>query len=290
MTIKSSQKTKVIFSIMLTFVILICYGLIYWNYNKLQTENLKSSIDSSPKTMLMPVGKRAEIAITPPVKMTPTAPVITKKIFNIPALIYHKTPDNFEEQLIVLRDRGYTTITMSELNDIIRGRTTGPAKPVAITFDDGFSDQLRAFDLLKKYNMKATFYIITGGDLSNWCIGADRKDYSCGDSYMSWQDIINLKNSGLIEIGSHTLNHLSLPNQTLAIQRDEIIRSKKIIEDKLDITITSFAYPYGKLNDSIIGIVKEAGYTNATGTAENSIMSLDLIYNLPRLRSTLKFP
>lgn len=290
MTRKTSQKTKVVFAFILTFVILICYGLIYWNYSKLQSDNFKSSLDSSTKTMLMPVGKRAEIAVAPPIVVAQAAPVSTKKILNIPALLYHKTPDNFEEQLMVLRDRGYTTITMSELNDIIRGRIKGPAKPVAITFDDGFSDQLKAFDLLKKYNMKATFYIITGGELSNWCIGADRKDYSCGDSYLSWQEIINLKNSGLIEIGSHTLNHLSLPNQTIAVQRDEIIRSKKILEDKLGITITSFAYPYGKLNDSIIGIVKEAGYTNATGTVENSTMSVDLIYNLPRLRSTLKFP
>lgn len=241
--------------------------------------------------MLQPVGKRAEIKIAPPIEVAKAVAMSSnRKIYDIPALIYHKTPDNFEQQLIALRDKGYTTITMSELNEIIRGRTAGPAKPVAITFDDGFSDQLRAFDLLKKYNMKATFYIITGGELSNWCIGADRKNFSCGDSYMSWSEITNLKNSGLIEIGSHTLDHLSLPNQTLAVQRDQIIKSKKIIEDKLGIQITSFAYPYGRLNDTVANIVKEAGYTNATGTVENSVMSLDLIYNLPRLRSTLKLP
>jgi peptidoglycan/xylan/chitin deacetylase (PgdA/CDA1 family) len=107
---------------------------------------------------------------------------------------------------------------------------------------------------------------------------------------MSWSEIINLKNSGLIEIGSHTLDHLSLPNQTFAVQKDQIIKSKKILEDKLGIQITTFAYPYGRLNDSVARIVREAGYTNATGTVENSIMSLDLIYNLPRLRSTLNLP
>jgi hypothetical protein len=240
--------------------------------------------------MLMPIGKRAEISLSPPVVVAQAAPISTKKIFNIPALLYHKTPDNFEEQLLVLRDRGYTTITMSELNDIIRGKTAGPAKPVAITFDDGFSDQLRALELLKKYNMKATFYIIVGGDLSNWCIGVERNNLSCGDSYMNWQEIINLQRSGLVEIGSHTINHLSLPNQTLAVQRDEIIKSKKILEDKLGVSVTSFAYPYGNYNDSLVNIVKEAGYTNATSTVANSTMSVDLIYILPRLRSTLKLP
>jgi hypothetical protein len=107
---------------------------------------------------------------------------------------------------------------------------------------------------------------------------------------MNWAEIKSLQNSGLIEIGSHTLDHLSLPNQPIAVQRDQIIRSKKIIEEKLGINITSFAYPYGRLTDSIAAIVKEAGYTNATGTVENSTMSLNLIYNLPRLRSTLKLP
>lgn len=288
---KSTKSFKYsIFALFLVGIILLCYGFIYWNYIKIQNENVKSSI-SQGSTLLQPVGKRAEIKIAPPIEVAKAVAMSSnRKIYDIPALIYHKTPDNFEQQLIALRDKGYTTITMSELNEIIRGRTAGPAKPVAITFDDGFSDQLRAFDLLKKYNMKATFYIITGGELSNWCIGADRKNFSCGDSYMSWSEITNLKNSGLIEIGSHTLDHLSLPNQTLAVQRDQIIKSKKIIEDKLGIQITSFAYPYGRLNDTVANIVKEAGYTNATGTVENSVMSLDLIYNLPRLRSTLKLP
>lgn len=271
---------------------LACYGFVFWNFFMIHAENVKASVNTGAPTMLMPVGKRADIKPQQAVVATQPQPSnsIKPKVFNIPALLYHKTPDNFEEQLTVLRDRGYTTVTMSELNSIIRGTSAGPAKPVAITFDDGFSDQLRAFELLKKYNMKATFYIITGGELSNWCIGADRKNFSCGDQYMNWAEIKSLQNSGLIEIGSHTLDHLSLPNQPVAVQRDQIIRSKKIIEEKLGTPITSFAYPYGRLTDSIAAIVKEAGYTNATGTIENSTMSLNLIYNLPRLRSTLKLP
>lgn len=288
---KNPKYFKYSISVLLLVVLtMLCYGFVYWNYIKIQNDNVSSSI-SQGATLLQPVGKRAEIKAVPAVEIAQAAPVTgNKKIYNIPALIYHKTPDNFEQQLIALRDKGYTTITMSELNEIIRGRSKGPAKPAVITFDDGFSDQLKAFDLLKKYNMKATFYIIIGGELSNWCIGAERKNFSCGDGYMTWPEIINLKNSGLIEIGSHTIDHLSLPNQTLAVQRDQIIRSKKILEEKLGIPITSFAYPYGRLNDSVVSIVKEAGYTNATSTVENTSMSIDLIYNLPRLRSTLNLP
>ena len=153
---KSTKSFKYsIFALLLVGIILLCYGFVYWNYIKIQNENVKSSI-SQGSTLLQPVGKRAEIKIAPPIEVAKAVAMSSnRKIYDIPALIYHKTPDNFEQQLIALRDKGYTTITMSELNEIIRGRTAGPAKPVAITFDDGFSDQLRAFDLLKKYNMKA---------------------------------------------------------------------------------------------------------------------------------------
>lgn len=242
--------------------------------------------------MLEPVGRRASVEIAKPTS-SPVAQPASSSVANqyfIPVLLYHKTPDNFEQQLIALRDKGYTTITMAELYAILNGAAQKPAKPAVITFDDGFSDQLRAFDLLKKYNMKATFYIIIGGGLSNWCIGAERRNTSCGDAYMNWADITKLKDSGLIEIGSHTIDHLSLPAQSQAVQKDQIFRSKQILEEKLGIRITSFAYPYGHLNDSAISLVRSAGYTNATGTVESSMVSKNNIYNIPRIRSTLNLP
>lgn len=68
----------------------------------------------------------------------------------LPILMYHKTPINFESQLQHLTATGYSAITMRTASRILRGIEPAPPKPVVITFDDGYSDQLLAFELLKK--------------------------------------------------------------------------------------------------------------------------------------------
>lgn len=281
---------KLLVVTILTTVILLIYGYIFLSYYAFAKDNHGGSSDDVAVQLFKPVGKSVDENLLSEEK--PASSAIPEKpvAYIIPTMLYHKTPDNFEEQLIVLRDRGYTTITMSELNNIVRGKAQLPAKPIAITFDDGFTDQLRAFELLKKYNMKSTFYIITGGERSGWCIGADRRSSNCGDSYLNWEQIKKIHDSGLVEIGSHTINHLSLPGLSYAVAREEIIKSKDIIEEKMGIKVTSFAYPYGRLDSSLMAIVQEAGYLNATGTSEGDVISIDNIYNIPRLRSTLKLP
>lgn len=287
----SSNNKKLLFISLLSVAILMMYGYILFLYLGLKTENAKNySPIASEKQIFKPIGKSVDENMLAKEDVASSVMPAKPVSYVIPTMLYHKTPDNFEEQLIVLRDRGYTTITMTELNNIVRGIIKSPPKPIAITFDDGFTDQLRAFELLKKYNMKATFYIITAGERSGWCIGADRKNANCGDAYLSWGQIKTIHDSGLIEIGSHTINHLSLPGQSYAVQKEEIVKSKAIIEQKLGIKVSSFAYPYGKLNDQVMNIVKEAGYLNATGTLEGDVVSIDNIFNIPRLRSTLKLP
>lgn len=282
------HKLVVVFGLF-SLVVLINMAILIINF---RAEQESQHRHLSNGVMLEPIGRRAKVEspVAKPSTIVGQASAAEAKQTFIPVLLYHKTPDNFEQQLVALRDKGYTTITMAEMYAVITGSAARPSKPAVITFDDGFSDQLKAVELLKKYNMKATFYIIVGGELSNWCIGAERKNTNCGDAYLSWDDIKNIKDSGLIEIGAHTIDHLSLPNQSQAIQRDQIIRSKRIIEEKLGIKVSSFAYPYGRLSDFTAAVVKEAGYTNAAGTTESSMVSIDNIYNIPRIRTTLNLP
>jgi peptidoglycan/xylan/chitin deacetylase (PgdA/CDA1 family) len=271
------------------------YGFAFLNYFNTEANNVKYYVNSGyASDNVRPIAKEADEAyinlasskVNSNINQSVQAPIN----YNIPVLIYHKTPDNFEEQLQALREKGYSTITMNELNSIVRGYSKAPPKPAAITFDDGFSDQSRAFELLKKYNMKATFYIIVGGDNSDWCIGAERRNLTCGDAYMNWGEIKKLSDSGLIEIGAHTINHLSLPDIPITAARVEIFNSKSIIQQKIGKDVNSFAYPYGKMNQQLADLVAQAGYTNATGTKEGSIINLANIYDIPRLRSTLKLP
>lgn len=219
------------------------------------------------------------------------APVVSPAADLIPIVMYHKTPPNFEQQLQLLQLRGYTTVTLQDVTASFAHRLKLPTKPIVLTFDDGFTDNMNAFNLLQKYRMKATFYIVNGGPISHWCIGAARRynDPSqqiggCGDAYLSWEQIRELDHSGLITIGGHTIDHVDLAIKTPDAQRHEIIDSKLAIEQELGHPIYDFAYPYGSYNSSAIAIVQQAGYTSAVTTVPGIYQDPTRPFTLKRVR------
>ncbi len=234
-----------------------------------------------PKTF-----SRASVANTESLPSDPIANFAAE----VPILMYHYTPENFEMQLQHLQSRGYTTITMSQLGRFLYSGEALPLKPVVITFDDGFYDQLKSFAILQKYQMRATYYIILGGEASNHCIGLTRTNLSCGDNYLNWTELKTISDSGLIEIGAHTLNHPDLPILSSPEQWQEIVESKKRLEDMYNISVTSFAYPYGHYNESTINLVKQAGYLTAVTTQSATNQSSENRYTMPRVRDALLLP
>ena len=215
----------------------------------------------------------------------------------VPIVLYHKTPPNFEQQLQMLRQRGYTTITPRDITASFAHRAKLPAKPIVLTFDDGFADDMNAFTLLEKYRMKATFYIVNGGPISNWCIGASRRYNDpnqpiggCGDAYLNWDQIRQLDQSGLVTIGGHTIDHIDLATRNPDAQRHEIIDSKLGIEQKLGHPIYDFAYPYGYYNATSITVVKQAGYTSAVTTLPGIFQDPTQPFILKRIRDVQSLP
>ena len=93
---------------------------------------------------------------------------------DIPILMYHSiskdasgeneytiSQSRFEGDLKWLRDNGYTTIFPSQLAAYVNEGAMLPAKPVIISFDDGFANNyLYAYPLLQRYNMKAVIALI----------------------------------------------------------------------------------------------------------------------------------
>lgn len=214
----------------------------------------------------------------------------------LPILMYHEPPANFEQQLQHLIAAGYTTITMDQA---AAGLSSGslPAKPAVITFDDGFSSQLNAFRLLQKYNQKATFYIITSGEASRWCVGSGRRyndpvqpPGGCGDSYMNWDEVRTLDRSGLIEVAGHTVNHRNLASLSADEQRYEILGGKQQLEAQIGHTVRSLAYPYGAYNALSVQIAREAGYTNAVTTQPGTQQTAGGIMTLHRVRDAMLLP
>jgi peptidoglycan/xylan/chitin deacetylase (PgdA/CDA1 family) len=214
----------------------------------------------------------------------------------LPILLYHYPPPNFSQQMDHLEQAGYTVINMDQAISGLQGGGL-PLKPVVITCEDGFDLQMQAFDILKKHNMPATFYIIDGGAASQWCIGAGRRygdplqpASGCGDAYLTWQQVRQLDQSGLITIAAHTVNHRNLASLSAADQEYEIITGKHLLEAKLGHPVRHFAYPYGAFNNVTLKIVQKAGFTSAVTTIPGSLQPANSAFQLLRVRDALQLP
>src|SRR3989338_628403 len=87
------------------------------------------------------------------------------------------------------------------------------------------------------------------------------------DIFLNWDDIFLLSKNN-IEIGSHGVSHLNLPELSSELLCKEIINSKKILEQKLNQNIVSFSYPYGKWNDDVNHQLKNYDYKFAVSVGE----------------------
>ena len=191
--------------------------------------------------------------------------VFYKANHEVPILMYHRvdypqtqdsvfvTPPTFERQMEFLKVHRYNVISLSELVELIRQKKRIPPKTVAITFDDGFLDNIKkAYPVLKKMEFPATVFMITAN------IG--------GEEWLSEEDLRILDESG-ITIGAHTVNHAYLPLLLTRTEvQAEITESKRRLENILGHPVTLFSYPAGGFTPEIRDIVRQAGYEGAVTT------------------------
>ncbi|MFH1492689.1 MAG: polysaccharide deacetylase family protein [Candidatus Omnitrophota bacterium] len=153
----------------------------------------------------------------------------------------------FDKQMQYLSKNNYKIISLSEAANLIKQGSSIPNNLLVLNFDDGYRDFYgRAYTILKKYQFKATVFVIIDslGEKNN----------------LSWEQAQDLAKDDLIDIGAHSLSHRILPLLSREEARKEIFLSKLILETRLNKTIESFCYPYGVLDDSIKELVKEAGF------------------------------
>lgn len=96
-------------------------------------------------------------------------------------------------------------------------------------------------------------------------------------------EVFTLERGKLIEVGSHTMTHPSLSALSVALQQDEIQRSKAELEEIVGHPLKSFAYPYGDYTAETVALVREAGYTCACSTAADVVWLGNDCFQLPRV-------
>ena len=213
------------------------------------------------------------------------------------------SPDIFERHLQQIQSRKFSTITSEDLYNYRQGLKQLPEKPIMITVDDGYEDNYtKAFPLLKKYNMKADFAIITG------FIGQN--------DYMTWDQVKDLKKQGM-DISSHTVHHcyLAVKDKNTATGfasslvsnkenmqcpefnfggkldtaqiKGELEASKKELEKQIGQPVYSIVYPFGNYNEQVEKIAADLGYKFGF-TVKPQNMSKDVDFNsafsIPRTR------
>lgn len=130
--------------------------------------------------------------------------------------LYERSAEEFESDLLYLRENNIRVIGFNELQSVIEGEMELSTHAAVITFDDGdHSWYTLAMPLLKKYRMKATFFL--------WAskIGAN--------SFLSWDEVEMMssytQDGGVrpFSFGSHTMSHHYLMTMKSALGGGEEI-------------------------------------------------------------------
>jgi peptidoglycan/xylan/chitin deacetylase (PgdA/CDA1 family) len=181
-------------------------------------------------------------------------------------------PDIFRAHLITLRERGYTSITLTQLREALVTGAPLPDRPVVLTFDDGHRDNyVNAFPILLQEGFTGTFFIIT--DL----VEARHPDY------VTWEQLQEMQAAGM-EIGSHTRTHPNLPGHNVESLWNELAGARAILEQRLGEEIRTFAYPAGAFDDGVIHLAYEAGYHAAVVTRQGVTHTTGNLLTLRRVR------
>jgi len=261
------------------------------------------------------------------------------------------TPKHFAEQVEML-SRYAHPISLAKLVQCLKTGSL-PPKSVAVTFDDGYTDNLlQAKPVLEKYSIPASVFVCTGyvgrefwwdeldrlvmssqvelgtlhldaGEKSfvwdqpnvtpeedldvrrkllhglyNFLLALDIQDQSQAmNTIRNWSgissdeattrgmnpdELLQLADGGLIEIGAHTRHHPMLPRLSLERQREEIISSKHDLESLLGKRVDGFAYPNGTATDDAKRIVREAGFAFACTSLHDVVRPASDLHELTR--------
>ena len=268
------------------FAFIVSLGLILFSAGCGIVDLLFLATETPTATLTPTLTPSATATITPSPTITPTftpSPIPTATwvsqgpdAVKVPILMYHHvevapivsnfrvSASKFEDELRLLHDWGYTTITTTMLVNAIQQGAELPPRPIILTFDDAWEDNYTvAFPIMKKYGFTGVLYIPYTYIGAEGCLTADQLKEMVAAGW---------------EIGSHSLSHPDLNTMPQERLRAEIVDSRKKLEGLLGVPILTFAYPYGDVGSTTVEYVKFANYIAAMGatgfTADQGLSNL----------------
>ncbi len=208
----------------------------------------------------------------------------------IPVLNYHRfgpkasdsmtvTTSVFEAQLRWLKDNGYSVIPLRTLVNYLRGMTPPPpANSVVITTDDGHkSVYTEMLPIVRRHQIPVTLFIYPSA-ISN-------ASYA-----LTWDQLKELRQTGLFEIQSHTLWSPNFKRERKRLAnaayqqfvKEQLEKSKAILEKKLGETVDILAWPFGIYDDYLEKAAKTAGYVAAFSIDRRHADTSENIMSQPR--------
>lgn len=235
----------------------------------------------------------------------------------LPILMYHHittdpsatnsitiTDERFRLDMEFLQQFGYTALLPADVIQIQDKKQSAPTKPVMITFDDGYlSNYQYAYPILRDTDMKAVIAVI-GSNI----VTEDKENRL----FLTWQELREMQESGIIEVGSHTYN-LHNPQYKGAIAPDGVngvkrqngelqaayeervgndlkISIQQITENTGQTPMNYFAFPYGEGDRWIQPLLEENGVRMSVQTWEGTVGLNGKLYNLPRYGVNMEKP
>ena len=264
-----NKKTLILFLIVVLVIIFTVLLVITYNNNKSKQQDTHLSDEEKNIVNIENISKES------------TEKKVYKSLnVSLPIFMYHfilddygenldvenfVKPSTLEEQLKYIVDNGYQTVFVNEIEDL-----SNYTKPVALTFDDCFVYFYNnAFPLLKKYNQKASIYIIC--------------NYVNGPNYLTTEQIQEMVDSGLVSVQTHTLSHRELTSLSLEEMEKELVESKKYLESTYNISVDTVCYPIGKYNKNVINVAKENYKYGLAMTGGVYYSNKHNLYEIPRI-------
>jgi len=211
----------------------------------------------------------------------------------VPVLMYHAFGERdegdrfvvsrraFSRQLRLLKLLGYRSVQFEEVVEAVRASRLPPRRGVAITIDDGYRDNLEvALPVLRRHGYGATVYLVSGriGGVNDWT----SEGALANRPLLSREQVGRLGEAG-IRLGAHTRTHRPLPELTGPEVAAEVRGSREDLAGSFGDPISTFAYPFGRLDERAVAAAREAGFSGACTVEARLARPLEEPLLIPRV-------